>query len=162
MPFSKPLAYLVGKLVVHLHYTRKLDLYSLPSIHAPELWAKSQRKAKIPQKIRWAVWRRDDFRCLYCGIWGDKLSLDHVVPETYGGSSEMENLITACGNCNAKKGSTSFDAFINSKYLAKKRRQCGLTTTPQQVAGLKAEILSSIGVNLSKPHRVSKINDPGP
>lgn len=115
------LAHLVGKLTVKLHYRQKLDIYSLCSLHEPELYAKSQRKAKIPASVRWAVWRRDHFKCHYCGIWGNNLSLDHIVPETYGGQGVPENLVTACAKCNAKKGSMGYTDFLKSPWLAKKK-----------------------------------------
>lgn len=111
---------LLGKTVVKLHYRKKLDIYALCSIHEPELYARGQRKAKIPSNIKWDVWSRDDYKCTYCGI-GRELSLDHIVPELHGGDVTVENLITACSNCNRKKGSMSYEEFINSKWLARKR-----------------------------------------
>lgn len=143
-----PVAYWVGKWVVRLHYKQKLDLYSLPSIHAPELWARTQRKQKIPINLRWEIWRRDEFTCVYCDLWGHNLSLDHVVPEKYGGKIEKSNLVTACTKCNVKKGESSFDDFVKSKWLAKKRRhQPSLTTgtTPLSPQALKQQILERIG-----------------
>jgi 5-methylcytosine-specific restriction endonuclease McrA len=49
------------------------------------------------------VFRRDHFRCQYCGGM-DKLTLDHVLPKSRGGRDSWENLVTACMPCNNRKG----------------------------------------------------------
>src|SRR5690349_999654 len=41
----------------------------------------------IQRKIsRRALFARDDWRCVYCGTTGGRLTLDHVVPKSRGGS----------------------------------------------------------------------------
>ena len=51
---------------------------------------------------------RINWRRLYSGKPGAwvsfSLEIDHVVPESAGGSSEAENLVLACRSCNRKKG----------------------------------------------------------
>lgn len=49
------------------------------------------------------IMRRDDFICQYCGKKSD-LTIDHVLPKSRGGKDAWENLVTACGKCNIKKG----------------------------------------------------------
>jgi len=41
--------------------------------------------------------------CNYCGS-KDKLSLDHIFPQKYGGTDTGDNLIYACKACNSSKG----------------------------------------------------------
>lgn len=48
------------------------------------------------------VYRRDGFKCVYCGS-GANLTLDHVLPRSRGGDNSWENLVTCCRKCNAKK-----------------------------------------------------------
>lgn len=61
------------------------------------------KKEKIPNDIRWIVWERDNFTCKKCG--GRKnLSVDHIYPESKGGSMDLDNLQTLCRRCNSKKG----------------------------------------------------------
>ena len=52
------------------------------------------------------LYRRDDFRCQYCGTRkpAERLSIDHVVPRSRGGSNSWENCVLACVRCNVKKG----------------------------------------------------------
>ena len=54
------------------------------------------------------LFRRDGFRCVYCGS-GERLTLDHVVPRAQGGKTTWKNLVTACSRCNAKKGDLSLE-----------------------------------------------------
>ncbi|WP_310991604.1 HNH endonuclease [Aequorivita marina] len=41
--------------------------------------------------------------CNYCGS-NEKLALDHIFPQRYGGQDNAENLIFACRTCNSSKG----------------------------------------------------------
>ncbi|HEY9188567.1 MAG TPA: HNH endonuclease [Ignavibacteria bacterium] len=50
------------------------------------------------------VIRRDNFKCQYCGSTTKPLTLDHVLPKSRGGVDSWENLVTACVDCNNKKG----------------------------------------------------------
>ncbi len=63
----------------------------------------------IPAGLRFAVLRRDGFRCAYCGR-GERervaLHLDHIVPVARGGKTELDNLVTACETCNVGKSAS--------------------------------------------------------
>lgn len=48
------------------------------------------------------VLTRDSYTCAYCGGHGD--TLDHVTPESRGGQNTWDNLVTACAQCNGRKG----------------------------------------------------------
>ncbi len=50
------------------------------------------------------IFRRDDYRCQYCGQEHSRLTVDHVVPRHSGGSHSWENLVAACPACNRRKG----------------------------------------------------------
>ena len=50
------------------------------------------------------IFRRDGYRCQYCGRPSVHLTLDHVLPKRYGGQYEWENLVSACPPCNREKG----------------------------------------------------------
>lgn len=53
--------------------------------------------------LRAQVFERDDYTCTYCGARGVALECDHVIPVARGGTSEMDNLTTACRTCNRSK-----------------------------------------------------------
>ena len=63
---------------------------------------KTVYKNKVPYS-RKNVMIRDKHTCQYCGA-KDKLTIDHVVPVARGGKSEFSNCVTACFNCNNRKG----------------------------------------------------------
>ena len=63
----------------------------------------------IPAGLRFAVLKRDGFRCSYCGrgeTEGVKLHIDHLVPVARGGRNELDNLVTACQDCNLGKAAS--------------------------------------------------------
>jgi 5-methylcytosine-specific restriction endonuclease McrA len=49
--------------------------------------------------------RRHGGRCAYCGVKGETLQADHVVPLARGGRHAIGNLLPSCGRCNNSKGS---------------------------------------------------------
>jgi hypothetical protein len=63
----------------------------------------STRKAFIPDRLRWEVWERDNFTCLHCGN-RRFLTVDHIIPESRGGTLDLDNLQTLCKPCNSRKG----------------------------------------------------------
>jgi len=49
---------------------------------------------------------RDEHQCQYCQktLPVRELNIDHVMPRSRGGADSWENLVTACRNCNLRKG----------------------------------------------------------
>lgn len=43
-------------------------------------------------------------KCVYCGKKTMKLTQDHVIPLTLGGSLTLQNIVPACRVCNSRKG----------------------------------------------------------
>jgi hypothetical protein len=68
------------------------------------------RKA-IPKSIRFEVFKRDSFKCQYCGSQAPDvlLEIDHIDPIAKGGDNDITNLITACKDCNAGKKDKRLD-----------------------------------------------------
>lgn len=65
----------------------------------------NKRKA-ISKKIRFDVFKRDNFTCQYCGRTAPDviLEVDHINPVNNGGDNNIMNLITSCFDCNRGKG----------------------------------------------------------
>lgn len=61
------------------------------------------KKKKISAKKALYVYRRDGFKCKNCGS-SDDLTVDHIQPESLGGSGCTDNLQTLCRRCNSSKG----------------------------------------------------------
>lgn len=70
-----------------------------------EIWDAIVRveRAKVSNKLRFAVFARDHERCRKCGS-SRNLEVDHIIPISKGGKTEMSNLQTLCHRCNVKKG----------------------------------------------------------
>ena len=62
--------------------------------------------ARRPAFTRFNVFLRDRFVCQYCtgAMPAAELTFDHVVPRSRGGYTTWENVVTACTDCNLKKG----------------------------------------------------------
>lgn len=62
-------------------------------------------------RVRFEVFKRDRFTCSYCGSHPPDvlLEVDHVIPMAAGGSDAMENLVTACWDCNRGKSDRLLD-----------------------------------------------------
>ncbi len=70
---------------------------------APREHRQGRQKAVIPGSLRTRVFERDAYRCRHCGGWVG-LSVDHIQPESRGGTLELDNLQTLCRSCNSRKG----------------------------------------------------------
>lgn len=85
--------------------------------------AKSLRTQKwqgmnwITQHKRLAIYIRDNFICMHCGMDlrtirpgdGIRVELDHVIPVSKGGSNAASNLITSCSACNLERGNKDIE-----------------------------------------------------
>lgn len=63
----------------------------------------AERRWKVPAVSRREVLRRDGHTCQYCGS-SKRLTLDHVLPRSRGGTHTWDNVLTACESCNQIKG----------------------------------------------------------
>lgn len=63
-------------------------------------------RGKVSNKMRFAIYKRDGYRCRYCGASNKfaELEVDHIKPIAKGGKSTYDNLQTLCHRCNVKKG----------------------------------------------------------
>lgn len=68
-------------------------------------------RKSISRKIRFEVFKRDSFKCQYCGKAAPEvvLTIDHIKPVAKGGGNDIVNLITACDECNSGKSDRLLD-----------------------------------------------------
>ncbi len=80
-----------------------------------------KRKA-ISKRTRFEVFKRDFFKCQYCGAGAPDvlLELDHITPIAKGGDDSLLNLVTACETCNAGKAAVP---LADSAAIKKELRQ---------------------------------------
>lgn len=67
----------------------------------------SKPRKRISTRARFEVFKRDGFTCQYCGAHPPDVTLhvDHVIAIANGGRNDMDNLVTACADCNLGKSS---------------------------------------------------------
>ena len=113
----EPLAICSPKKAIILLYLSKADLISDDperelqtvnnSLPFPSVIKLSNYK-KVPFRsveiTRRNIFRRDNHQCQYCGSKTSMLTIDHIFPKSRGGLETWENLVTACFECNNRKG----------------------------------------------------------
>lgn len=77
----------------------------------------------IGSRLRFEIFKRDRFRCRYCGVTAkaSALHVDHVVPRSKGGGDVASNLVTACRACNAGKSNIPLDHVSADEAAVDKR-----------------------------------------
>lgn len=81
----------------------------------------------ISKKLRFEIFKRDNFTCQYCGRQTPDviLEVDHISPKAKGGDDDIQNLITSCFDCNHGKGITPLNSTNGSKEFLKIERALG-------------------------------------
>lgn len=82
---------------------------SPPSATRSRLAQASQRD--VPDRLRLKVLDRDGYRCVLCGRSpanepGVVLHIDHIIPFSHQGKTELENLRVLCKECNLGRGNS--------------------------------------------------------
>ena len=70
---------------------------------------KKKERGILTLKLRYEIFKRDNFKCVLCGATGkeEKLEIDHIIPISEGGKTTKSNLRTLCFKCNRGKGNES-------------------------------------------------------
>lgn len=68
-------------------------------------------------RIRFEVFKRDEFTCQYCGKKSPDvvLEVDHIVPVAGGGSDDQINLLTSCWGCNRGKSDVPLNQIVTGE-----------------------------------------------
>lgn len=59
-------------------------------------------------------------KCLRCGATDKKLTVDHVIPTVFGGTSNIDNLQPLCQSCNSSKHAKEIDYRFDKGEFAKR------------------------------------------
>jgi len=93
----------------------------------------------LGKKLRFEVFKRDGFTCIYCGGQPPKVVLhcDHVVAVANDGTNDIDNLVTACDACNLGKGArelTSIPPTLEEKAAILEEREAQITAFNELLA----------------------------
>lgn len=77
----------------------------------------------IPQKVKKAVWERDNNFCIMCGD-PQAMPSCHYIPRSKGGLGIEQNIVTLCNKCHHKLDQTTerknllafVKAYLDQKY----------------------------------------------
>jgi CRISPR/Cas system Type II protein with McrA/HNH and RuvC-like nuclease domain len=83
----------------------RIDISSIIGVSGPILGDKFYTSQTV-YADRMTLYARDRNLCAYCGVQSDnfKLTIDHVLPKSRGGTNHWTNCVTACRPCNHRKG----------------------------------------------------------
>ncbi|HLG72153.1 MAG TPA: HNH endonuclease [Chloroflexota bacterium] len=68
-----------------------------------------RRPRSTVKLTRREIFLRDNYTCQYCGQRSRDLTVDHIMPKHRGGRHSWDNLVSACKNCNHRKGGRTPD-----------------------------------------------------
>lgn len=89
--------------VAYINHDTFMKLYD--KTKTKKSFAYEQRKL-MTNSLRYDVMKRDNFKCVLCGRGasdGVTLEVDHIIPVSKGGLTELDNLRTLCYDCNRGK-----------------------------------------------------------
>lgn len=96
----------------------------------------TKKRKQLSKRVRFEVFKRDSFKCMYCGAHPPAavLHVDHVIALAAGGSDDPDNLVTACDTCNLGKGAR--DLSVAPQSLADKAAE--VAEREEQLRGYQA------------------------
>jgi hypothetical protein len=97
-----------------------MELYNSSRDYLFNLEATSSSVAK--KLWRQSIKEKWNHECCYCGSI-ENLTLDHVVPQSKGGSDTTKNVVCCCHHCNHSKGHTPWENWYESQdFFTEERR----------------------------------------
>lgn len=88
--------------------TGRMIMTPSAEIRVPEVILLNAFNGFFRREVRFSrrnIFERDKQTCQYCGVKLSKsdLTIDHVVPQSKGGTDSWDNLVLACVKCNVRK-----------------------------------------------------------
>lgn len=98
----------------------------------------------VSKKTRFEVFKRDGFRCQYCGQTPPSVVLecDHIEAVASGGGDDEDNLLTSCFDCNRGKSDrplTAIPESLTQKAARKREAKEQLEAYSELVADIRAQ-----------------------
>lgn len=92
-------------------------------------------RVALSKRVRFEVFKRDQFTCQYCGKHPPDVILecDHITPVAEGGDNDEGNLVTACFDCN--RGKAAVPLSVGPRSLAD--RAAEVRELEDQLAGYR-------------------------
>jgi hypothetical protein len=107
----------------------------------------------IEQGVSWKVYRRDQYRCRYCGRADVPLTVDHLVCWEDGGPSIEENLVACCRKCNKMRGQMKYADWLHAPYYVKVSRDLQPNFRRANERIIEEDVLSGIPLRVHEHGR---------
>src|SRR5579859_5905 len=86
--------------------------FDLQKLQNPEIaGVEYQQGALLGYEIREYLLLKWAHHCAYCGATDRPLQIEHIVPQSRGGTNRVSNLTLACESCNQRKGNRTATEF---------------------------------------------------
>jgi hypothetical protein len=102
--------------------------------------------------IRLKVLERDERTCYWCGNPGD--TMDHIIPWSKGGRTNLDNCICACQECNGQRGDMPAAEFALLRQVPVPRLTGGVVVS----AGDRLPI--AVGATIGRSMALGRLLDP--
>lgn len=96
-----------------------------PPMSAAELRRIAPERLPIYPVLRIRILKRDMQTCRYCMTIVGPFEIDHVIPVAQGGETALFNLVTACQDCNRRKGNQVWRPVRLAVVRARARKALG-------------------------------------
>ena len=106
--------------------SQKLVRFDTQALQNPEIaGVEYQQGALLGYEVREYLLEKWGRKCAYCDAEHTPLTIDHVYPQSRGGSGRISNLVLACVPCNQRKGAQDIAVFLahNPERLARIEKQ---------------------------------------
>ena len=110
-PWQKLVRGNIRNLINEVNNSQPKKKKSKPKKKKSKKVSKTKKRSRyIPPSVKVDVLKRDNFRCVYCGVTSKnaELQVDHIIPFSKGGSNDPSNLQTLCKECNQGKSDRIF------------------------------------------------------
>lgn len=111
----------------------------------------------IPPEIRRRVIERDHSQCQSCGA-TENLTLDHIIPQSKGGTHDEANLRVLCRSCNSSKNNKLASSMVESTSV-QGRSDVDSTKTHHDTLNPESPFSESPSLNPESPSRGVGGND---
>ena len=90
--------------------TTKFDIQLMEN---KKIWGEEYQHGTLyGWQLRAYVFHQNAHRCFYCGAQDQGLTLDHIIPDSSGGTNRVANLTAACPTCNTRKSNQPAKEFL--------------------------------------------------
>ncbi len=94
----------------------ELVSFDTRKLNDPKVKGSMYQKGPLYAKsLREYLFQKHKGKCFYCGTKSPNMELEHIVPQSRGGVSSVNNYVLACRECNIAKGTKSITEVLKDK-----------------------------------------------